>query len=81
MARAAPETVGGRTRHPARAVFVDDPTTRRMVLEHPSASWYRDQQPLDVLLESAPLVEILFVVGQYTMLSMVANVVEGDPGA
>ena len=45
---------------PARAVFVDDPVTRRQVLEHPSASWYREQQPLDVLLESAPLVEVLF---------------------
>jgi deazaflavin-dependent oxidoreductase (nitroreductase family) len=42
----------------ATAVFVDDPATRRMVLEHPSASWYRDQQPLDVLLETAPMVEI-----------------------
>ena len=44
----------------ARAVFVDDPTTRRTVLEHPSASWYRDQQPLEVLVETAPMVEILF---------------------
>ena len=44
----------------ARAVFVDDPATRRTVLEHPSASWYRDQQPLDVLVETAPMVEIVF---------------------
>lgn len=44
----------------ARAVFVDDPVTRRTVLEHTSASWYRDQQPLEVLVETAPMVEILF---------------------
>jgi deazaflavin-dependent oxidoreductase (nitroreductase family) len=44
----------------ARAVFVDDPATRRTVLEHTSASWYRDQQPLEVLVETAPMVEILF---------------------
>ena len=44
----------------ARAVFVDDLATRRTVLEHPSASWYRDQQPLDVLVETAPMVEIVF---------------------
>jgi hypothetical protein len=41
-------------------VFVADPATRRTVLEHPSASWYRDQQPLEVLVETAPMIEILF---------------------
>jgi len=63
--RADPQLVVHLKRHAnadlaARAVFVDDSVTRRQVLEHPSASWYRDQQPLDVLIESAPMVEILF---------------------
>lgn len=63
--RADPALVVHLKRHanvdvPARAVFVDDPATRRTVLEHPSAWWYRGEQPLDVLLESAPMVEILF---------------------
>lgn len=44
----------------ARAVEVDDPSTRRAVLEHLSATWYLDQEPIDVLVDSAPMVEILF---------------------
>lgn len=45
---------------PARAVPVHDPATRRAVLAHSSASWYRDQQPLEVLVETAPMVEVSF---------------------
>lgn len=45
---------------PARATNVDDPVTRRQVLEHLSASWYREQEPLDDLLATAPMVEITF---------------------
>jgi deazaflavin-dependent oxidoreductase (nitroreductase family) len=44
----------------ATATPVDDPQLRRAVLEHPTADWYRDQQPLDVLVEQAPLVEVVF---------------------
>ena len=44
----------------ARATPVTDPAVRRTVLEDPSATWYRSQQPLDVLVETAPLVEIEF---------------------
>lgn len=45
---------------PARASVVTDDDTRRRVLEHPSAAWYRDQEPLDVLVATAPMVEITF---------------------
>src|SRR4051812_16461225 len=37
---------------PARATQVVDEPTRRRVLEHASAQWYRSQVPLDGLLES-----------------------------
>jgi len=40
---------------------VTDSETRRSVLEHISADWYRDQQPLDDLLARAPMVEITVV--------------------
>jgi len=43
----------------ARATPVDDPATRRAVLEHLSATWYRTQEPLDVLVETAPMVEVV----------------------
>lgn len=43
----------------AVATAVDDAVTRRSVLEHPTAWWYREQEPLDVLVASAPMVEIL----------------------
>lgn len=46
---------------PARATVVNDPATRRAVFEHPSAWWYRDQQPLEQLLDDAPMVEITFL--------------------
>ena len=45
---------------PARATPIDDPVTRRAVLEHLSAHWYRTQEPLDVLVDTAPMVEIVF---------------------
>jgi deazaflavin-dependent oxidoreductase (nitroreductase family) len=44
----------------ARAIPVTDVATRRAVLEHLSATWYRIQQPLDVLVETAPMVEVIF---------------------
>ncbi len=44
----------------ARAIPVADTATRRAVLEHLSATWYRTQQPLDVLVETAPMVEVVF---------------------
>jgi len=44
----------------ARATPVTDAATRRTVLEHLSATWYQTQQPLDVLLETAPMVEVVF---------------------
>ncbi|MEX1105504.1 MAG: nitroreductase family deazaflavin-dependent oxidoreductase [Ilumatobacteraceae bacterium] len=44
----------------ASATPVDDGPTRRAVLEHRSAAWYRDQQALEVLLVSAPMVEVVF---------------------
>lgn len=44
----------------ARANTVDDVATRRAVLEHLSASWYRDQEPLDELVDTAPMVEVVF---------------------
>lgn len=44
----------------ARAKPVTDHETRRAVLEHLSATWYRSQEPLDVLLATAPMVEIVF---------------------
>ena len=43
----------------ATAVPVDDTETRRRVLEHLSANWYRSQTPLDELVEAAPMVEVL----------------------
>ncbi len=43
----------------ARATAVDDPATRRAVLEHLSATWYRTQELLDVLVATAPMVEVV----------------------
>lgn len=45
---------------PARASTVEDVATRRAVLEHLSASWYRDQESLDELVATAPMVEVVF---------------------
>ncbi len=42
----------------ATAAPVSDPATRRRVLEHLSASWYRTQTPIDELVATAPMVEV-----------------------
>ena len=39
---------------------VVDESTRRMVLEHLTTSWYRGQVPLDELVRTAPMVEVTF---------------------
>ena len=44
----------------AQATPVQDLATRRAVLEHLSATWYQTQEPLEVLLETAPMVEVVF---------------------
>jgi deazaflavin-dependent oxidoreductase (nitroreductase family) len=44
----------------ARATPVGDASTRRSVLDHLSATWYREQEPLDLLVDTAPMVEIVF---------------------
>ena len=44
----------------ARATPVQDSADRRTVLEHLNASWYQTQDRLDVLLDSAPMVEVTF---------------------
>ena len=44
----------------ATASRVSDPVTRREVLEHLSARWYRSQTPLDDLVATAPMVEVTF---------------------
>jgi deazaflavin-dependent oxidoreductase (nitroreductase family) len=45
---------------PATAVLVSDDPTRRRVLEHLTASWYRTQTPIDELVAEAPMVELTF---------------------
>jgi deazaflavin-dependent oxidoreductase (nitroreductase family) len=42
------------------ATPVTDAATRRRVIEHLSANWYRTQTPLDELLATAPMVEVVF---------------------
>jgi deazaflavin-dependent oxidoreductase (nitroreductase family) len=44
----------------ARATPVEDPATRRAVLDHLTAAWYQTQEPFDVLLATAPMVEVVF---------------------
>jgi deazaflavin-dependent oxidoreductase (nitroreductase family) len=44
----------------ARAEAVSDPATRRGVLEHLSARWYRGQAPLAELVARSPMVEVTF---------------------
>jgi deazaflavin-dependent oxidoreductase (nitroreductase family) len=44
----------------ARAEVVTDPATRRQVLEHLAATWYRGQSPIDDLVATAPMVEVTF---------------------
>jgi deazaflavin-dependent oxidoreductase (nitroreductase family) len=45
---------------PARAEPVTDAATRRRVLEHLTARWYRTQAPVDELAAAAPMVEVTF---------------------
>lgn len=44
----------------ARAMPVTDAATRRSVLEHLKATWYRTQQPVEELVETSPMVEVTF---------------------
>jgi deazaflavin-dependent oxidoreductase (nitroreductase family) len=44
----------------ARAIEVSDEATRRLVLEHLSARWYRTQSSIDDLVADAPMVEVIF---------------------
>ena len=39
---------------------VTDESTRRAVLDHLSATWYRNQRPIDVLVDTSPMVEVVF---------------------
>lgn len=45
---------------PARAVLVEDMEFRRRFFTQRSTSWYATQAQLDRLIDSAPMVEILF---------------------
>jgi deazaflavin-dependent oxidoreductase (nitroreductase family) len=45
---------------PATARPVTDEPTRRQVLAHAAATWYRGQSPLEELIADAPLVELTF---------------------
>jgi deazaflavin-dependent oxidoreductase (nitroreductase family) len=44
---------------PARATVVTDAATRRSVLEHAAARWYRSQVDIERLVEAAPMVEVV----------------------
>ena len=44
----------------ARAAPVVDDVTRRRVLEHLNARWYRGQSPIEDLVVAAPMVEVTF---------------------
>jgi len=44
----------------ARATEVTDEATRRLVIEHLAASWYRGQTSIEDLVSNAPMVEITF---------------------
>jgi deazaflavin-dependent oxidoreductase (nitroreductase family) len=44
----------------ARASTVTDRATRQRVIEHLSAHWYRSQTPVDDLVATAPMVEVVF---------------------
>lgn len=45
---------------PARAEVVTDELTRRWVLTSDAAAWYREQQPLAVLMARSPMIEVHF---------------------
>jgi len=49
---------------PARASRVTDAAMRRQVIEHLSAWWYRGHAAADELIESAPMVEVIFSGGE-----------------
>lgn len=44
----------------AQATPVRDEATRRAVLDHLSATWYRNEGPLDARVDTAPMVEVVF---------------------
>jgi deazaflavin-dependent oxidoreductase (nitroreductase family) len=44
----------------AEATEIRDEPTRRRVLTHAAASWYRSQAVLEELVAAAPLVEVVF---------------------
>jgi hypothetical protein len=44
----------------ARATEVTDEATRRLVIGHVGAAWYRSQSSVDELLANAPMVEVVF---------------------
>ena len=54
----------------ARAAPVTDGPTRRQVLQHLSARWYRSQSPLDDLVATAPMVEVTFDGDSYDRTSL-----------
>ena len=45
---------------PATARPVSDEATRRWLLTHDAAHWYRGQTPIDTLIAEAPMVELSF---------------------
>ena len=45
---------------PARATLVADQETRRAVLAHAAATWYRGEAAIDDLVSSSPMVEVTF---------------------
>jgi deazaflavin-dependent oxidoreductase (nitroreductase family) len=47
----------------ARAKPVEDPETRRRVLEHLNARWYRTQSLIDELVATSPMIEVTFESG------------------
>ena len=51
-----------RTDLEARAAPVEDPVTRRRLLQHLSAHWYRTQSSVDDLVATSPMIEVTFAV-------------------
>lgn len=45
---------------PARAIPIDDQAFRRSFFTRPATSWYSTQSELENLIDSAPMVEIVF---------------------
>ena len=45
---------------PATAEIITDEATRRSVLAHLTATWYRGQASVDDLVASAPMIEVRF---------------------